>query len=187
MYSKEAIRKQHGKEDRIYLVILGIVVLAVICDLRSYKIPNLLIVIGLTMGISWTFYKDGWNGMLEAMAGIGLPIAMLFILHQLRMLGAGDIKLFSVIGGFTGHRIWVIILYSFVAGGILATIQMLHHRTLVVRMKSFWNYIHTCFKTRQITPYESGFDQGNTRNTIHFSIAVCIGYGWWLIERWFIS
>lgn len=158
--------------------------MAVIFDLRSYRIPNQLIIIGITMGISWSFYHERWQGVLEATAGIGLPIVVLFILHQLRMLGAGDIKLFSVIGGFTGHRIWLIVLYSFIAGGILATIQMLYHHTLVNRMQSFWNYIHTCYVTRQITPYHSGFDEGNTRNTIHFSIAICIGFGWWLAERW---
>ncbi len=159
--------------------------MAVIFDLRSYKIPNLLIVIGLMMGISWSFYSGSWNGLLESAAGIVLPIVVLFLLHQLRMLGAGDIKLFSVIGGFVGHPVWVIILYSFIAGGILAAIQMLYRRILVDRMKSFWNYFHTCYQTRQIVPYNSGFDQGNTGNTIHFSIAICMGYGWWLLERWF--
>lgn len=158
--------------------------MAVIFDLRSYKIPNLLIVMGLTMGISWSCYNDSWSGLFASAAGIGLPIAVLFLLHQLRMLGAGDIKLFSVIGGFTGGAVWVIILYSFIAGGILATIQMLNRRILVDRMKSFWNYFYTCFKTRQLIPYNSGFDQGNTGNTIHFSIAICMGYGWWLLERW---
>ncbi|MCM1494813.1 MAG: A24 family peptidase [Bacteroides sp.] len=159
--------------------------MAVVFDLRSYRIPNLLIVIGLTVGISWSFYNAGWNGLLESVAGIGLPVVVLFLLHQLRMLGAGDIKLFSVIGGFVGHPVWGILLYSFIAGGILAAIQMLYHRILVSRMKSFWSYIHTCYKTRQIIPYHSGFDQGYTGNTIHFSIAICMGYGWWLLERWF--
>lgn len=139
------------------------------------------------MGIGWSFYNESWNGILAAVAGIGLPVVILFMLHQLRMLGAGDIKLFSVIGGFIGYQIWHIMFYSFVAGGILAVIQMLYHHSLVNRMKAFWNYILTCCMTRQIIPYESGFDQGEKRNTIHFSIAIFIGYGWWLIERWLMN
>lgn len=158
-----------------------------IFDLRHYKIPNLLIVIGVTMGISWSCYKEGWIGILDVVAGIALPIITLFILHQLRMLGAGDIKLFAVVGSFVGHQIWIVMLYSFVAGGCLAVIQMLVHRSLVSRMKAFWKYSQICFQTRKIIPYESGFDQGDTRNTIHFSIAIFIGCSCWLLERWLIG
>ncbi len=162
-------------------------ILAVISDLRSYKIPNALIVTGIGMGILYAGYRAGWNGLLDSIAGIGLPVALLFILFQLRMLGAGDIKLFAVIGGMIGHQVLDVMLYSFLAGGILSAIQMVVHRSLVSRMKWFWNYIQTCLKARQIIPYECGFYQGNKENTIHFSIAVGIGYGCWLMERWVIN
>lgn len=154
-----------------------------IFDIRSYRIPNLLIVIGLILGVTYSFCFNSWNGLLDSIFGIGIPILLLLILHQLRMLGAGDIKLFAVIGGWIGHSIVNVMIYSFVAGGILAAIQMLCHHNLVSRMKFFWNYIQSCLQTRQVIPYESGFDQGNTKNTMHFSIAILVGFVSWLIER----
>lgn len=156
-------------------------------DIRSYRIPNGLIVVGLILGMIHSFYSNKWNGLFESVTGILLPVILLLILHQLRMLGAGDIKLFAVIGGWIGHSVGNVMVYSFIAGGILAAIQMLYHHNLVSRMKWFWNYVQSCLQTRQIIPYESGFDKGNTKNTIHFSIAILAGYIGWLVERWVMN
>lgn len=180
-------RENTERRSKIQFVIIIILIVAVIFDIRSYRIPNLLIVIGLSLGVMYSFYSNKWHGLLDAIFGIGIPVILLFILHQLRMLGAGDIKLFAVIGGWIGHSIVNVMIYSFVAGGILAAIQMLCHHNLVSRMKFFWNYIQSCLQTRQVIPYESGFDQGNTNNTIHFSVAILFGYVSWLIERWVVN
>jgi prepilin peptidase CpaA len=152
-------------------------------DVRLYKIPNLLIVIGLAIGVGYSYYERGWNGLLDSLTGIGIPVFILIVLHFLRILGAGDIKLFAVIGGMIGHSVWNVMLCSFVAGGLLAAIQMLYHHSLVSRIHFFWNYIHSCLQAGKLIPYESGFDEGNTSNTIHFSIAIFIGYIVWLIGR----
>ena len=158
-----------------------------IYDIRSYRIPNPLVLIGICIGSVHSFYSGSWNGLFQSMLGIVFPITLLIILHRLRMLGAGDIKLFAVIGGSIGFSVWKVMLYSFIAGGVLAAIHMCFHQSLVSRMKWFWNYIQSCLQTRQVIPYVSGFDQGNTSNTIHFSIAILIGYCCWLLERWVIT
>ncbi len=152
--------------------------------MRFYKIPNQLICIGLSIGVVYSYYAKGWMGVLDSLVGIGMPIIMLMVLHILRMLGAGDIKLFAVIGGIVGHSIWRVMLASFIAGGLLSVVQMLYDHTLVSRVHCFWNYLHTCLMTGNIIPYKSGFDEGNTDNTIHFSIAIFIGYVVWLIGKW---
>lgn len=187
LYTKGAIGNNTERRKRIQYSIIGILILAVLFDLYSYKIPNALIVTGIGMGILYAGWNAGWKGLLDSIAGIGLPVAFLFILFQLRMLGAGDIKLFAVIGGIIGHHVLVVMLYSFLAGGVLSAVQMFVHHNLVHRMKWFWNYIRTCFRARQVIPYESGFYQGNKENTIHFSIAVGIGYSVWLLERWLVN
>ena len=108
---------------------------------------------------------------------------VLWLLFRLRMLGAGDIKLFAVIGGVTGTSVWSIMCYSFLAGGILAVIQMVYHRSLRNRIQYLLQYIQTCFIKKELISYESGFDTGNTKNTIHFSSAIIMGYVYWLLRR----
>lgn len=166
------------------IVVTGILILAVILDLRTYRIPNGLILIGIVFHAGWRFCREGCSALPDILAGIMIPILVLFLLYRLRMLGAGDIKLFAVIGGGAGLEILNIMLYSFLAGGILAIVHMLYHRSLVNRLQTFWNYARTCFITGNIFPYDSGFDRGDTRNTVHFSIAVLSGYAVWMIERW---
>lgn len=120
---------------------------------------------------------------MHSLIGIGIPIVLLILLHVLRMLGAGDIKLLAVIGGIIGDSVLNVMLYSFIAGGILSVIHMLHHHSLVNRLQYLWNYILSCLRTGTIIPYKSGFDEGNTEHTIHFSIAILIGYFLWLIGK----
>ena len=139
--------------------------------------------IGIVFGTGYSFYTKGWLGIADSLVGIGSPIVILILLHVIRVLGAGDIKLFAVIGGIIGQSVWSVILYSFIAGGILSVIHMLYHHNLVNRIHFFWNYIQSCLQARNIIPYKSGFDEGNTRNTIHFSIAIFIGYSIWLIRK----
>jgi prepilin peptidase CpaA len=158
--------------------------IAVGFDLRFYKIPNLLIVIGISIGIAYSCYMNGWTGVLDSLIGIGIPIILLMALHIFRMLGAGDIKLFAVIGGIIGCSVWNVILYSFIVGGLLSTIHMLYHHSLVSRIHFFRNYVQSCLQAGKIIPYKSGFDEGNTNYTIHFSIAVFIGYMLWLVGKW---
>lgn len=146
-----------------------------------------MIGIGVSIGVVYSYYTQGWAGLLDSLVGIGIPIIILMILHVLRMLGAGDIKLFAVIGGIIGHSIWNVMFYSFIAGGVLSVIQMLYHHSLVSRIHCFWNYIQSCLKTGALIPYKSGFDEGNTGNTIHFSIAIFIGYIAWLIGKWVVK
>ena len=134
------------------------------------------------MGIIYSLYDQGVDGVLDSLLGVGIPIACLIWLHVVRMLGAGDIKLLAVLGSIVGHSVWNLILYSFIVGGILSAIQMLYHHSLVNRIQHFWNYILTCLNTGEIIPYKSGFDEGNTENTLHFSIAILIAYLVWLAE-----
>ncbi len=142
-----------------------------------------MIFAGVIAGIAYSGITQGTEGLVNSLIGAVIPIGMLILLHVLRMLGAGDIKLLAVIGGIIGYSVLNVMLYSFIAGGILSVIHMLHHHSLVNRLHYFWNYFLSCIQTGTIIPYKSGFDEGNTEHTIHFSIAVLIGYLVWLVGR----
>ena len=156
---------------------------AVWFDVRSYRIPNLLTIPGILAGVLYSCLTKGAEGLVKSLIGIGIPVGMLILLHILRMLGAGDIKLLAVVGGIIGYSVLNVMLFSFIAGGILSVIHMLHHHSLVNRLHVFWNYFLSCLRTGTIIPYKSGFDEGNTEHTIHFSIAILIGYSVWLVGK----
>lgn len=99
-----------------------IVFVAAITDLRSRRIPNWLTLPALPIGITaQTVYGNGfWEGLVGALAGL----LALFPLFAVGAGGAGDIKLFAVVGAFTGPRNLLIIFVLVALIGGLAAIMV---------------------------------------------------------------
>src|SRR6478609_2330404 len=79
-----------------------VVLVAAFTDLRWRRIPNWLTLPALPIGIAaQTVYGDGfWQGLLGALGGF----AALLVLFLVGAGGAGDVKLFTVVGSFVGIR-----------------------------------------------------------------------------------
>lgn len=101
-------------------VLLCLLAAAVVFDVASRRIPNLLIVTGLCLGLgiahsSGGASQAGW-GLLGAITGTALFLPF----YALRWLGAGDVKLLGVVGAFTGSAaVCWIALYTLISGGVL--------------------------------------------------------------------
>lgn len=95
-------------------------VLAVILDIRTYRIPNALTAAGMAAGLIYHLCRAGPPGMLLALKDLILTIMIFFPVYQIKGLGAGDIKLLSVISMFLGwKRGLVISIYSLFIGAVL--------------------------------------------------------------------
>lgn len=89
--------------ERISGWLLSGIVLAAVCgDLRSGRIPNRLIVAGLLVGMICQIVQHRVAGLVLFLGGSQLPVLLLGVLFYFRMIGAGDVKLFCVVGGFLG-------------------------------------------------------------------------------------
>ena len=94
-----------------------LLILAVVTDFRERRISNRLIASGLFLGLALRILVEGSAGVVHFLGNISIPVIMLFLLFQMRALGAGDIKLFSVIGGFlTTRQLLCTMAASFVIG-----------------------------------------------------------------------
>lgn len=120
--------------------LLGALAIAVISDLRTRKIANLLVLSGTAValvlqaasppGNGVLLAAGGAIGLLPALAGIAVGFAALFPLYALRAMGAGDIKLMMMVGAFLGplQTLGVVVL-TFAAGGVLAIATALWQRS----------------------------------------------------------
>ena len=120
------------------------------------------------------FRYQGW-GILYFLVGAITPILILFLLFLGNVLGAGDIKLFSVIGASLGATegiqcIW----YSFVAGAILAIFLLFFRSNFLSRIQYFIQYIKTCFIGKSIRTYCA--QEGRDKSTFHFTTAIFAGF-----------
>lgn len=154
--------------------ILVILLLATLNDLYNYKVSNKIIICGWLLGLVTNLHIDGVRGIQGWLVGGIIPLAALFILYIFRMIGASDIKLFSVVGCFFGVRfVLYSILFAFFLGAIISLFQLIKHKILFYRLQYLVNYISYTVETKQITPYYTK-EQGDL-HIIPFSLAISGG------------
>ncbi|EDM65525.1 membrane protein, putative [Moritella sp. PE36] len=121
-------------------------------DLRYQRIPNLLCLLTLLLGITINSYFYGWDGLLDAVSGAALAIIILIPVYYFKMLGAGDVKLMIGIGALAGPLVltWSIA-YGVIFGAftsILIAIKAVGWRGLKMMMSRYIDciYLGTYFK-----------------------------------------
>lgn len=161
----------HGAETNVILQMF--LTIAVIWDFKSERIPNWLIAAGLICGsiIRIGILGDAWYQVLW---GVVCPVLICFILFLMHALGAGDIKLFSVIGCFwSTEELFICMVCSFVAGGAISISKLLIQKQLFESMSCFYHYFQKFFQTYKIEKYP-GRDIKSRQ--MHFSVAIYIGF-----------
>lgn len=135
-------------------VILLIVLTAAFWDLRKGCIPNRLIYIGLAAGAAIRAFSLGFFGIIVFLVGTIFALVLPGGLFYFRMIGAGDVKLLAVLGGFLGIRDYcVFFMTALFFGGIFALGLMISRGNLVNRFQYFTAYLTSFLKTGDWRPY----------------------------------
>lgn len=106
-------------------------------DVRSRRIPNQLVLVGLVLAFALQLALPagdglfvapfGSIGLLWSLAGFGTGLALLLPMYALRALGAGDVKLLAMIGAFVGPGAVIgIAACTLLAGGVLALVVSMY-------------------------------------------------------------
>jgi prepilin peptidase CpaA len=95
---------------------------AVVVDVQKRRIPNVILVAIALSGILVSMMLDtAVPGMLRALAGFGVGLALWLPGWLMRMMGAGDVKLFASVGAWLGPLgVFEVSIMAAVVGGILA-------------------------------------------------------------------
>ena len=86
----------------IIATLLVLLAVAVITDLKSHRIPNILLAPALSLALLFHTMHGGPGGLMMAIGGLALGLAMLMPLYLVGGMGAGDVKLLGVVGCFLG-------------------------------------------------------------------------------------
>lgn len=125
------------------LILLTFLSVAVVTDVASTRISNRLIVCGLSCGLVLRILGQGSTGVLIFLINISIPVILLYLLFQLRALGAGDIKLFSVIGAYVSTKdLLEVMLLSFFVGAVLGVGKIIHRRFILGETDGKFTKIH---------------------------------------------
>ena len=144
-------------------------------DVRTDHIRNHLIALGLCISYLQCICTFGFPGIFIFLIRFFFPIFILYLLFLMHALGAGDIKLFSVICTFIGIRGFIQVLCSsFLVGAILSLAVLIQNNNLWLRLSCLKEYVRSLILNKKMIPYDYKSDK--KRNYIHFSIAVFWGY-----------
>lgn len=152
-----------------------LLVLALASEIKQYKITNTVTLTFIVIGIATKYLFFGLSGAIQSIGAALLPVIFLLILFALRMLGAGDIKLFSAIGSITGVEfIFYTIAYSFLWGGLISLVIIYVRKNGKQRLIYLFNYIRACFLSRSLLQYSDFKNKGDGAK-FRFSYAILCG------------
>ncbi len=158
-----------------YTFLLVYLLAAVVMDFKTRKIYNWWILLGSVMGFLFSFLAGGLKGVCVSLIGMGIPI-ILIGLFTFGALGAGDIKLFMVVGIFLYYDDLVkMMVVAFILGGCAAFYKLLKTKGFRRRFGYFFHYVKRSLITGRVTPYKR--KPWREEEIIHFSLYIFLATG----------
>ncbi|MBT9776159.1 prepilin peptidase [Clostridium sp. MCC353] len=176
--TKRNLNKKEGIIIVNQTVILCLLAGSAFFDLKNHRIPNVWILLGLAAGIYLHWEEPVWF-LLRILA-----VTLLFFpLYHCRMIGAGDVKVMSLVCGYCkGTGSIYIIGIGFLTGAVWSLAKLLYYHSLKERLFYLAAYIQRTIRTKEIGEYYNPGRDGS-RMTIPF--AVCLFLGGFLYYAFF--
>ena len=120
-------------------VALGLTLsIAAFTDWREQRIYNKLLGPAFLFALTLQAFSEGFTGVRISLYGTFFGFILLLLPYFLGGMGAGDVKLLSVIGTFGGPNFVVhSFLYGAIIGGIISAALLLRRKALGVTLKRF--------------------------------------------------
>lgn len=133
--------------------LIGMVALAAYLDIRYRKISNTYWLWAFLVGIAMELCL--YQKLSLSVGGLILPFAIHLLPFSMGLVYAGDVKLFMVVGCFSGMKfISLVMLGAYIVGGIVALAWMVIHNNFGARMRRIFLFFKICFMTRKGINYK---------------------------------
>ena len=148
--------------DFLKLFPVAVAGISVIMDIRTAKVDNGWILFSMFIGMFIRVWQKGIAGLGHFVMGSVTPL-FLIVLFVFGMIGAGDIKLFCVLGGILGPGAVLKCIFS-------SFISPDDEEKLCVFF--FIRYAETTVTTGKITPYRKG--NISAPENFHFTVPILV-------------
>jgi len=144
-------------------------------DAKTRRLPNVLTLGGLAVGLCVQAGFGGMSGFLDGLAAAGIAVLFLIIPFLVRAAGAGDLKMLAACGAFVGSREMPFLLLAVSFAGLVVAVPLLIMRKVsaarlkhAVRCILDWRYDRAA--GREALPPKS-----DEKVRVPFGIAIAIG------------
>ena len=180
---------------------LAVLLAAIVTDIRGRRIPNSFILTGWVLALfwhllaqegSWAFdpARPGAVGLLGAIAGLVALLLAFMPFYALRIMGAGDVKLMSVVGAFFGASVdaWTqlvgVSLFVLAAGGILSLVRIALSRNAAAVFANL-RMIFMGYAARAARMPGPAFDgRTDSADRMPYAVAIATGTLLYLVAKW---
>ena len=157
----------------IALLFIPLAVAIIYMDVRYRRIPNKLVLVTLIAGISLNLMFGGWHGLTSSLEGMALGFVLMFMLHAVGTMGAGDVKLFAAVGSIVGiSSVLQTLLVVALMGGLLAIGKMIYARRAGRTMMGVVQFFYGLLPGQTVPRFEVPPDGSNT---LPYAIPICLG------------
>lgn len=133
------------------VLLLAILAAATWIDLNHHRIPNVLSLGGIILGVALHGWTSGFPGIITGLGGAAVGIAIFLPFHLAHGMGAGDVKLMAAAGAFLGPLNALLATgLSLAAGGTMAIIILLVRGGLTPLLKRYWKTLKCFLYTHKI-------------------------------------
>lgn len=174
-------------------ILLSLLAAAIIADFARRRIPNLIVLAGLLLGVGlnallpegyglFNRYAPGGLGLLAALGGVLVGGALLLPLYALRAMGAGDVKLMAMVGGFLSpaQALWAGLLVLLV-GGLLSLAYALKTGALQRTFANLRLILVGAFSSLMLRESPDLSVSGESAGRVPYGLAIALGTGAFLL------
>ncbi len=155
------------------IVLSTVLIICFFTDLTQQKIYNIVIFPSLAAAIILNVWYGGIGGLAMSLLGFITGLGILILPYYIGGIGAGDVKLLSIIGAFKGS-IFVInaAIYMAVTGGIIALIIILYRKQTINFFKTIFTWLFYFFIGIK---YKLNFSTSTFSNKYPYGTAIVMG------------
>lgn len=139
-------------------ILIGVFCVVIFMDWRCYRIPNACIVTGMAAGLITTFLSCSVSGLLEAVSVSALVFVTLYPFYLLGTLGAGDVKLFMMVGCYrpymAAERFLQYLLVTMILAAAISIVKMIAYTESRNRLLYLARYLRKAALTGAIDEYQ---------------------------------
>lgn len=148
--------------------------LSALADLKTDRIPNGFILLGIFVGVYGSLCSR--RDLSDILLSMFLAFLLIYPLYMIGAFGAGDVKLFVMIGSFqTVKEFMVILAGAFVIGAGFSLIKLVAEKNGRERFCYFFSYLYEVMRARQWKIYGEDLKQDYhtyCKNKIHFAVPI---------------